>query len=229
MTSSMNQPAINPGVAADYDEWSETYDSVENRTRDLAAEVLRTIDLNLQSKSVIEIGCGTGRNTVWLAAAGATGIAALDFSQGMLSRARTRVEDPRVRFVQHDVRTPWPLANASADMVIVMLILEHVENLEPVFAEAARVLRPSGELFICELHPERQLLGKKAEFTNSKTGMVKRVDAFLHLVEDYLSAGEHAGFELIKQADWHDEDSQNPPRLLAVQFRKPLTGGGTSE
>ncbi len=149
----MLQPANNSRVAADYDEWAETYDTVANRTRDLAGEVLRKIDLKVQDKLVIEVGCGTGRNTAWLVASNAANIVALDFSEGMLSRARARVDDARVSFVQQDVRATWPVANASADVVIVMLVLEHVENLQPVFAEAARALRASGELFICELHP----------------------------------------------------------------------------
>ena len=140
------------------------------------------VDLNLTGRTIVEIGCGTGRNTAWLARpeAGAREIVALDFSEGMLARARERVRDKRVRFVQHDARKPWPLGNASADVVIVMLVLEHVEDLQPVFIEAGRVLRAAGDFLICELHPERQLLGKKAEFTSEKTGALKYVEAFLH-------------------------------------------------
>ena len=102
------------------------------------------------------MGCGTGRNTTWLSER-ASQIVGSDFSEEMLARARSRVDDPRVRFVQHDVRTTWPLADASAEVVIAMLILEHVEDLAPVFAEAARVLNTGGQFFLCELHPMRQL------------------------------------------------------------------------
>jgi len=212
-------------ISAAYNEWAETYDTVENRTRDLAAAVLRKVDLNLVGRDVVEVGCGTGRNTQWLAqpAAGPTSIASivgLDFSAEMLERARVRVNDSRVRFVQHDVRAPWPLADHSAEVVIAMLILEHVEHLEPVFAEAARVLRRGGELFICELHPERQLLGGKARFTNA-TGENTFVAAFLHLTDDYVRAGTATGFEVVKLDEWRDEDAPaDPPRILSVHFRR---------
>jgi ubiquinone/menaquinone biosynthesis C-methylase UbiE len=217
----MTQPSTKSEIAAAYNDWAETYDTDQNRTRDLAAQVLRQADLNFTGRNVIEAGCGTGRNTEWLArpAAGAAGIVALDFSEEMLMRARDLVSDPRVRFIQHDVRATWPLADNSADVVIAMLILEHVEHLKSVFAEAARTLRAGGEMLICELHPERQLLGRQAEFTSAKTGKHKRVTAFLHQTEDYLKTGMSAGFDLVSQADWRDEDGPaNPPRLLSIHF-----------
>lgn len=218
----MTQTSRKSEIAAAYNEWAETYDTVENRTRDLAAEVLRKVDLNFQGRRVIEVGCGTGRNTEWLARpeAGSTNIVAMDFSDAMLARARVRVNYSRVRFMQHDVRATWPLADDSADVVIVMLVLEHVEDLQPVFAEAARTLSTGGELFICELHPTRQLMGKQARFTNAKTGEHTRVTAFLHETADYLKAGESSGFELMDQSGWYDEDapSDNPPRLFSLRF-----------
>lgn len=218
MTHNSNKPEI----ADAYDEWAETYDDVPNRTRDQAGKVLREAGLALSAHNLVEIGCGTGRNTEWLARpeAGSTDIVALDFSAEMLERARHRVPDGRVRFIQHDVQTRWPLATDSADVVIAMLVLEHVQHLEPVFAEGARVLRANGELFICELHPERQLLGKQARFTSAKTGENKLVTAFLHRTEDYLNAGTSAGFELVNLAEWRDEDApEDPPRLLSLHFR----------
>jgi len=223
----MTDSAEKSEVAAAYDEWAETYDTDHNRTRDLAAEVLRGVNLNLVGRQVIEVGCGTGRNTEWLIrpAAGVIGIVALDFSETMLTRARARVRDKRVRFIQHDVRATWPLQDDSADVVIVMLVLEHIEHLEPFFTEAARVLRTTGELFICELHPERQLLGKQAEFTSTKTGEQRWVTAFLHRLEDYLKAALAAGFELIKLAEWRDADAPaKPPRLLSLHFRHDRVG-----
>jgi ubiquinone/menaquinone biosynthesis C-methylase UbiE len=210
-------------IAEAYDQWAETYDTDQNRTRDLAGKILRQVDFDLVGRNIIEVGCGTGRNTEWLtrARSGLSGLLALDFSEAMLARARARVNDSRVRFVQHDVRGKWPVADDSADVVIVMLVLEHVERLEPVFAEAARTLRAGGEMFICELHPARQLLGKQAEFTNAKTGAHTRVTAFLHATADYLEAGMSAGFKVLNKGEWRDADSpvDAPPRLLSLHFR----------
>jgi len=217
----MTQSSDKSEIAAAYDEWAETYDTDQNRTRDLAGKILRQVDLNFAGRKVVEVGCGTGRNTEWLLEHDAAEIVALDFSEGMLARASARVADRRVHFLQHDVRARWPLADASADVVIVILVLEHVEHLQPIFAEAARALSASGELFICELHPERQLLGGQAQFTSTQTGERLLVPAFLHNVSDYLSAGLSSGFEIVDKGDWRDADAHadNPPRLLSLHFR----------
>ena len=212
-------------IAAAYNDWAVTYDSDPNRTRDLAAEVLKQVDLDVSGHKVVEVGCGTGRNTVWLLEQGAADIVALDFSEQMLARARVRLNDPRVRFVQHDARAKWPLADSSSDLVIAMLVLEHVELLETVFAEVARVLKQGGEFFLCELHPMRQLAGGQAQFSNTKTGERRLVTAFLHDVSDYVNKGLSLGFELQHLGEWRDKDASmnSPPRLLSLLFR--LCGG----
>ena len=206
-------------IAAAYNDWAETYDTDLNRTRDLAAEALKQADISLSSRKIVEVGCGTGRNTRWLAERSAE-IVALDFSEEMLARARDRVNNPRVRFVQHDARATWPLADSSADVVIAMLVLEHIENLETFFAEAARVLSQDGKLFVCELHPMRQLTGGQAQFNSSKTGERQRITAFLHDVSEYVNAGLSARLELRHLGEWRDSDAEpsSMPRLLSLLF-----------
>ena len=212
-------PRENSDIAAAYDLWADTYDVDPNRARELAGEVLRQCDLSLAGRDVVEIGCGTACNTLWLAEH-AENVLALDISEGMLQRAKARVQTPRVRFLQHDIRSAWPGADESADVVIAMLVLEHVERLEPIFGEAARVLRCGGDLFVCELHPMRQMLGRQAEFTNPRTGERERVAAFLHDVSEYVNGGLQAGFTLVHLGEWRDTGTgqADPPRLLSVHF-----------
>jgi len=185
-----------PDIAAAYDGWAEMYDTNANRTRDLAAVVLRQTRLDLAGRDVLEIGCGTGSNTQWLVEQSRS-VLALDFSRGMLQHAQARVRSSRVRFVQHDVRAAWPLAEASIDVVVAILVLEHIEHLQSIFAESGRMLRPGGELFLCELHPMRQLQGQQAEFIHPGTGERVRVPAFLHDTSEYVNGGLRAGFKLV--------------------------------
>ena len=215
----MTQPSKKSEIASAYNDWAETYDTDPNRTRELAASVLRQVDLKVAGRNVIEVGCGTGRNTEWLAPQ-AGEIVGLDFSEGMLQRAQARVSSRNVRFVHHDVRNPWPLPAASADLVIVMLILEHVEEIKPIVTESARTLTEGGELFICELHPMRQLLGSQAQFNNARTGEHHLVPAFLHDVSDYVNAGLAQGFELASLGEWRDLEAprSSAPRLLTLLF-----------
>lgn len=216
----MTNPLNKSEVASAYDRWAETYDTDPNRTRELAALVLRQRYLELAGRDVIEIGSGTGHNTEWLVER-ADSVLAMDFSEGMLRQAKVRVQSPRVRFVHHDIRSAWPVADASADIVIAMLVLEHIEQVEPIFTESARVLRPGGELYVCELHPMRQMVGRQANFINLETGEVERIAAFLHDASEYVNAGLRAGLELMHMGEWRDSDGQRSdlPRLLSLQFR----------
>lgn len=215
----MAESRLGSEVAGAYDAWAEAYDTDVNRTRDLAAAVLRQASLDLAGRRVLEIGCGTGSNTEWLAERSGS-VLAMDFSGAMLRRAAARVRAGGVRFVEHDLRAAWPLPDGSVEVVIAVLVLEHVESLLHVFAESARVLCGGGEVFLCELHPMRQLAGRQAEFVHPQTGEHVRVPAFLHETSEYVNAGLAAGLEVIHLGEWRDPEAARtaPPRLLSVRF-----------
>lgn len=218
----MTDSADSSGLAHSYDAWSSAYDSDTNPTRDMAGVAVRDRGLTVRDRDVVEIGCGTGLNTVWLAER-ARSTVALDLSDGMLRVARERVRSPRVEFVRHDICSPWPLDAASADLIVATLVLEHVRDLAPLFAEVARVARPGAELFLCELHPTRQMAGRTAEYTNPRTGELERVAAFIHDVSDYVNGAVGAGFEIVHLGEWRDSGAPQTalPRLLTVHGRRP--------
>lgn len=208
-------------VSRAYDRWSAQYDSDRNATRDLDAIVVRAAPLRLAGSRVLELGCGTGKNSVWLASQ-ARELIALDFSAGMLSVARERVGASHARFVERDIRSPWPVDDASVDVVVGNLVLEHVEELRTVYAEAARVLRDGGQLFLCELHPQRQLLGGQAHFTDAATSETIAVPAFRHTVSEYVNAGIAEALVLRQLGEWLEDDApaNAPPRLVSVLFER---------
>ncbi len=201
-----------------YTEWSATYDSDVNRTRDLDAEVVRKKLGATHGRSILEFGCGTGKNTTFLAGLCDT-LIALDFSEGMLAQARFKVSATHVEFRRADLTKPWPADTASADLVVGNLVLEHIEHLEHIFAEAARCLEPGGGLFLSELHPFRQYQGTQANFQRGQ--QTTRIPAFTHNVSDYLAAAEAAGLQLAALDEWwHTDDAGKPPRLITFLFRK---------
>ena len=207
-------------IDAAYTRWAASYDTDSNATRDLdqsaTANVLESLHIGL----AIEAGCGTGKNTPLLARISGS-VLALDFSPGMLARARGRVRASHVRFEQADLLAPWPCADVSADLVTCNLVLEHIENLEPVFREAARTLSHGGRFFVSELHPCRQYLGSQARFVD-ENGETTRIPAYVHHVSDFTRAGLAAGFQIERLDEWWPADeAQKPPRLLTLLFRAP--------
>ncbi len=133
-----------------------------------------------------------------------------------------RVTVSNVRFIEHDVRLAWPLPDGAVDVVVGNLVMEHVEALAPVYAEARRVLRPGGQLFLCELHPFRQLQGSRARFTDRRTSELVHVPAFVHTTGEYVNGGLAAGFTLRELGEWLEPGASEgaAPRLLSVRFER---------
>ena len=127
-----------------YDQWADQYDTDANDTRDRNADVLRNQTFLRENDVVLELGCGTGLNTEWLATQ-AGHVVATDVSAEMLSRAQKRLgSDESVTIQRLDAAEPWPFETGRFDAVVATLMLEHVEALGPVFREARRVLRDGG-------------------------------------------------------------------------------------
>jgi SAM-dependent methyltransferase len=211
-------------VRAAYDKWAAIYDSDENATRDLDAAVLQSARLPLDDAAVIELGAGTGKNTAYHAAR-ARRVIAFDLSPAMLDRARSRALGDHVSFIEHDITRPWPVADGEAGIVVGNLVLEHIADLRPIFAEARRALTSQGVMFLCELHPYRQLLGAQAQFQDR--GRSARVEAYPHTVSEYLNTAFDQGLELsrlgehVEPAVGSDRPTDVPPRLLSMLFHRP--------
>jgi len=201
-----------------YAEWSHTYDEDHNLTRDLDEEVMRQTFTGKRYPAVLEIGCGTGKNTELLARI-ADRVQALDFSEAMIERARRRSSTSNVTFAIADLTTRWPIEDDSINLISCNLVLEHIEDLLFIFAEAARVLATDGQFFVDELHPFRQYRGTLASF--QRNGETQTIQAFVHDVTDFIDAALNNNLALEAIKEWrHAEDQDKPPRLISFLFRK---------
>ncbi len=202
-----------------YNAWSEQYDTNANRTRDMEAHVLREVLKEVGFTRVLEIGCGTGKNTEWLAERAAQ-ITAVDLSEGMLAKAREKITAEKVRFIQADILQPWAFRDGPYDVVTFSLVLEHVEHLEPILKEAATSLSSGGHVYIGELHPFKQYAGTKARFETEQGTHV--VTCFDHHISEFLQAARSNGLELVHLREHFDaDDATSPPRILSLLLRKP--------
>jgi malonyl-CoA O-methyltransferase len=183
------------GVRAGYDRWAEVYDHDRNPLPALEEPVVRARLGDVRGRRVLDLGCGTGRHALPLAAAGAV-VTAVDFSPGMLARARAKPGAGRVRFVAADLRRPLPFPDAAFDLVVSGLVLEHLPDLPAVFAEARRVLRPGGRAVVSTIHPAMSLRGSHARFTDPDSGEIRAPGSVDHAMGDLVLAAVRAGFGL---------------------------------
>ena len=201
-----------------YNDWSITYDHDENLTRDLDSIVAKKTFENFHSNTVVEIGCGTGKNTTLFSQIAET-VYAIDFSEGMIKKAKEKVKSNNVLFSIADISKGLPWQNNFADLIVCSLILEHIENINFVFSEVSRLVSDSGKFFISELHPFRQYEGKKARFEQG--GKITQISSFVHNVSDFLEAGAKNNFQLLELKEWwHEKDQNKLPRIISFMFQK---------
>src|SRR5258706_12956903 len=171
-----------------YNSWAKTYDTAINKTRDLEAEAIRSVLGSSTFNSVLEIGCGTGKNTIWLAGR-STHLTAIDFSEEMLQIAQQKIVVENVHFQQFDITKKW-IFN-KVDLITCSLVLEHIKDISFIFRQAASVLDTNGKFYLCELHPYKQLQGSRARF--EMDGNVTELEYFIHHVSDYFETAKQNG------------------------------------
>lgn len=201
-----------------YNSWASQYDSDINKTRDLDKRATIALLKNHEFKNVLEIGCGTGKNTEWLLTK-AEKIIAMDFSEGMLNVARKKILDDRIIFKKIDLTKNWGIEDQFADLITCNLTLEHIENLNHIFRQANLKLKENGLMLVSELHPYKQYNGSKARF--KKGNDIVELEVFTHHITDYLESATNNGFKLIEMNEWFDNPSlKDIPRLISFIFKK---------
>ena len=200
-----------------YNQWSSTYDSMLNKTRDLEAVAFRKTLSGQLFSEVLELGCGTGKNTEWLATK-AKAVTSVDFSEEMLNLAKEKINETHVRFVHADITHAWKFIHPKVDLVTCSLVLEHVKKIDFIFKQANNILKDGGLFYIGELHPFKQYQGSKARFETS-TGVFE-LECFVHHISDYLECATKNGFSCVQLKEWFDDgDRSTIPRLVSFLFR----------
>lgn len=201
-----------------YNIWSEIYDTNKNFTRDLDEKATKSVLSEIKFKNVLEIGCGTGKNTLRFEKK-AEFVCAVDFSEKMLEIAKQKIKSEKVKFYKADITENWNFTNEKFDLISINLVLEHIENLDFIFKQAYEKLETNGFLFVSELHPFKQYLGSKARFEmNNQTNELK---VFTHNISDFWKVAQKNNFKCLKINEWKTEDEENEvPRLISFLFKK---------
>ncbi len=98
-----------------------------------------------EGKAVLEIGCGSGMGLAYLAQR-ASRVVGGDPTAALLAEAGEHL--PSMELVQLSA-DHLPFEAKTFDVVLMLEMIYYVEDLEGAVAEARRVLRPGGRLFIC--------------------------------------------------------------------------------
>ena len=128
----------------DYDKVSKVYDQVREGNPEMVTKLLEGVSLT-DSSLILDVGCGTGNNTILLATVISAQVAGLDISYGMLQKACEKGSQvPLVQAPADNI----PFASDSFDFIYMTEVLHHLPDIPLTFQEIHRVLKTSGLLCI---------------------------------------------------------------------------------
>ncbi len=132
-------------------QWDKTYvgakDFFGKEPSELALNALPIFKDN-DVRTVLELGCGQGRDT-WFFARNGFEVSALDYSEAGICQMKEKARDvgARVTLRVHDAKDPLPFSDASFDAIYSHMFFTmefSEEEIVKMLAECRRVLRPGG-------------------------------------------------------------------------------------
>ncbi|PIR80349.1 MAG: hypothetical protein COU25_00415 [Candidatus Levybacteria bacterium CG10_big_fil_rev_8_21_14_0_10_35_13] len=133
--------------------YKEFKESNGRKLNTIFLDLIKYIEVNSSTK-VLDIGCGRGEMVFYCASRGATAIG-IDYAEAAIKLANnTRSKQPKIiqdraKFIKMDAKI-LKFDKSSFDLIIMTGVVEHLypEELDVVFHQIRRVLKPAGKLII---------------------------------------------------------------------------------
>ena len=139
-------------IALDAKMWDEKYASMELVWNLGPNQSVRNYFTDKKAGHIVDLGCGEGRNAIWLAQQGWT-VTAVDFSSVALSKALALSQRAGVTLaLEHADLTQWESASPSFDAALLCYIHFPAAVRAKLWRSAYESLVPGGELVIIGHH-----------------------------------------------------------------------------
>jgi ubiquinone/menaquinone biosynthesis C-methylase UbiE len=188
-----------------YDLWSSTYDDQSDNLllfldEDIVAVLLEPV--SLRQKTIVDVGCGTGRHWGKLLAGEPKQLVGYDVSAGMLTRLRDKYPLATVHRSHGFALAETP--DGSCDLVISTLTLGYIASLDAAFSEWTRVLRAGGDMIVTDFHPEVAATGERSfRYQNRYI----RIRHHAHALEALMQRAATHGLEVVRVEERLVDDS----------------------
>lgn len=202
-------PAFNGecvGVSEGYERWAQTYDRTPNPVLALEERHFKNILPDLRGKQVLDLACGTGRWLPALLRLGAASVIGIDVSAHMLRIAMSK-SALRSRIVLADCLR-LPFQGSAFDFTVCSFALNHIDPLELMACELARIMKLRGRVVISEMHPETYANGWKPGFRDERSAV--QIETVNHSAENVISGFRLHGLECDALREFHFEESEYP-------------------
>jgi ubiquinone/menaquinone biosynthesis C-methylase UbiE len=188
-----------------YDLWAAAYDAQPDNLMLAMDETLFAAlleQVNVHDKTVIDIGCGTGRHWQKILDKQPKKLTGYDVSAEMLqvlkqkfpSQETFRLNGNRIDAVSH-----------SCDILVSTLTLAHIAELETALAEWERVLKPGGEIIITDYHPDALAKGGKRTFRHADK--LVAVKNYVYSIDHVTQVAKQLGLSVLRISERKIDES----------------------
>jgi len=206
-------------------QWDRTYegsgDFFGKDPSELAVSALPTFKDN-KIRTVLELGCGQGRDT-WFFARNGLEVTALDYSEAGICQMKEKAkEGGNVSLKVHDARNPLPFPEASFDAVYSHMFFTmefSEEEVAKMLTECLRVLRPGGINIYSVRNDHDPHYGK---FVPKGKDMWQNPMGFVvHFFTEENIRNLAKGYDILWIKEFEDRSPPFTKKLYEVGLRKP--------
>jgi ubiquinone/menaquinone biosynthesis C-methylase UbiE len=195
--------------AAAYDTWSQSYDNQPDNLmlaldQTLCSTLLEQIPLN--GKTIVDVGCGTGRHWATLFARSPSRLVGYDVSAGMLEVLKKKYSRAETYLLSGPTLTG--LEDASCDLVLSTLTIAHIPDLPAAMTEWCRVLKPGGKMLITDYHPAALAKGGQRTFREGDNLIAVR--NHVYPIQQLLAITGSLGLQEVSVTEKKIDDSMRP-------------------
>lgn len=149
---------------------------------------------NKDKGSMLDLGCGPGQTTCFLASVGIQNILGVDLSAGMVKKAKEL--NPNLQFEAADM-LGLPFDNDRFGSVVAFYAIVHFDTreLKKALSEIYRVLKPGGQ-FLFSFH-----IGEGAVHRDEFFGAKVDIDFYFFKTEDVLELLKDIGFKIVNAVE----------------------------
>jgi ubiquinone/menaquinone biosynthesis C-methylase UbiE len=193
-------------AAEGYERWAPIYDQSPNPLLNREERYLLPLLLNMHKQRILDLACGTGR---WLERLSSQGIepgVGIDCSAAMLRVARRK--EAITGRVARGICGSLPFRTAAFDLAICSFAAGHIQDLDSMVNELARVTKPSADVFVSDLHAGAYDRGWRVGFRDANTAV--QIETLPRTAEDIVQKFCSSGFECVTQVPLYLGDPEKP-------------------
>ena len=214
-----------------YDVWAKDYDQQPENLMLTLDEIVFSILLKnivAENKTIVDVGCGTGRHWKLLFDQHPGQLTGYDVSEGMLEvLAKKFPKEITYKLAGNHLAQN---EDSSADLVISTLTMAHIKDIKSAMSEWDRVAKTGADIIITDYHPD--ILQKGGKRTFKSDDKVISVKNYVHHVSEIKSIATQLGWNLENQLEKkvdasvkHFYEKQNALKVFEAYQGMPVIYG----